>query len=121
MVVFSGAGEKEKIEVKNVADNLCYQAEKTLKDAGDKVSEDDKKKVEEMVKELRGMLETAEADDIKKKSEELGQELQKIGQAMYEAASKQEAANGEAKESENKGNGKAEDEGEVKEGEVVEE
>src|SRR3989339_355580 len=117
--------KKEKIEAKNVADNLCYQAEKTLKDLGDKIKPDDKKNIEEKVKELRGMLETAEVDTLKKKTEELGQDLQKIGQAMYQQQG-QPGQNTEEK-SEDKGDGKTEDdsnnstkEGDVKEGEVVE-
>lgn len=124
--------KKEKIEAKNVADNLCYQAEKTLKDLGDKVKAEDKKKVEDQVKELRGMLETAEAEELKKKTEELGQELQKIGQAMYastgsaqgqEKGQQSTADSQQQKGKEDKSNGKAENSdkknGDVKEGEVV--
>lgn len=77
---------KELVEARNIADNMCYTAEKTLKDAGDKVDAAVKEEVENKVKELRSVLQTAPLEDLKKKTEELSLSLQKIGQAMYGAA-----------------------------------
>ncbi len=74
---------KEQVEARNQADNLCYVAEKSLRDAGDKVPADVKKDVEEKVKAIREVLSTASSEDLKKKTEDLSQTLQKIGQAMY--------------------------------------
>ncbi len=113
--------KKEQIEAKNVADNLCYQSEKTLKDAGDKISSELKTSVEEKVKALRGMLDTADAEELKKKTEELGQELQKVGQEMYAKQEKQKPSDKNQEAS--KEDKKTDDEDkkdEVKEGEVVE-
>lgn len=77
---------KELVEARNIADNMCYTAEKTLKDAGDKVDAAVKTEVENKVKDLRSVLQTAPLEELKKKTEELSLSLQKIGQAMYGAA-----------------------------------
>ena len=81
--------KKEKIEARNLADNLIFTAEKTLKDAGEKVSGDDKKVVEEKIKELKETIskEDAVIDEIKKKTEELSGVLQKVGAQMYASTS----------------------------------
>ncbi len=75
--------KKEAAEVKNAADTLCYTAEKALKDAGDKVSQDIKKEVEEKVKAVRDVLQTASTEELKQKTQDLSNSMQKIGQAMY--------------------------------------
>ena len=75
--------KKEEIETRNIADTLCYTAEKALKDAGDKVNADLKKEVEDKVKDLRAVLQTASVEDLKKKTQDLSDTLQKIGQSMY--------------------------------------
>ena len=75
--------KKDLADARNQAENLCYTAEKTLRDAGNKVSENIKKPVEEKAKELRNIIPTSSLDELKKKTEELSLELQKIGQEMY--------------------------------------
>lgn len=104
--------KKELIEAKNMADSLIYTTEKTLKDAGDKVSKDDKKDVEGKVEELKKAKEGDDPEAIKKAYDALGEAVQKIGAAMY---SQPEA--GSTNESEAP-NDKKED---VAEGEVVDE
>ncbi|PJE51410.1 molecular chaperone DnaK [candidate division WWE3 bacterium CG10_big_fil_rev_8_21_14_0_10_39_14] len=81
--------KKELVEARNQAENMCYTAEKTIKDAGDKITEDLKKPVEDKVKNLRAILATASLDELKTKAQELSTELQKIGQELY----KQQGAN----------------------------
>ncbi|OJI09376.1 molecular chaperone DnaK [candidate division WWE3 bacterium CG09_land_8_20_14_0_10_39_24] len=81
--------KKELVEARNQAENMCYTAEKTIKDAGDKITEDLKKPVEDKVKNLRDILATASLDELKTKAQELSTELQKIGQELY----KQQGAN----------------------------
>ena len=109
---------REQVEARNIADNLCYTAEKTLKDVGDKVSAELKKEVEDKVKALRGVLATASTEELKQKTEDLSQSLQKVGQAMYGAAGQ---SGGQATgQPGKKGEKKPGEEGEVKEGEVVE-
>lgn len=74
---------KEEVEARNMAETLCYTAEKALKDAGDKVPADIKKDIEDKVKEIRGVLQTASSEDLKRMTQELSDKLQKIGQSMY--------------------------------------
>lgn len=75
---------RDEVETRNLADSLCYTAEKSLKDAGDKVPADVKASVEEKVKNIREKLQTASVEDLKQKTKDLSDELQKIGQAMYQ-------------------------------------
>lgn len=76
--------KKAKVETRNNADALIFTAEKSLKDAGDKVTEDVKKEVEEKIKALKDVLEAGSKEDIEEKTKDLGDTLQKIGQAMYQ-------------------------------------
>lgn len=78
--------KKELIETRNIADSLVYTAEKSLKDAGDKVNETTKKEVEGKIAKTKEVLGKDNVDDIKKAADELGQSLQKIGEAMYKDA-----------------------------------
>lgn len=77
--------KKESIEVHNQADNLIYTAEKTLKDAGDKVSAEVKTEVEGKISDLKGILEKGSKEEIEAKAKDLSESLQKVGQAMYSA------------------------------------
>lgn len=76
--------KREEIEVKNSADTLIYTAEKTLKDAGDKVDAALKTEVEGKVQALKDILGAGSTEEIKAKTEDLSQSLQKVGQAMYQ-------------------------------------
>ncbi len=75
--------KKEEIEVRNHADTLVYQAEKALKDGGDKVPAEVKTEVEEKIKALREIQSSAPIDEVKAKTEELSTSLSKIGSSMY--------------------------------------
>jgi molecular chaperone DnaK len=75
---------RDEVETRNLADSLCYTAEKSLKDAGDKVPADVKTSVEDKVKDIREKLQTASMEELKQKTKDLSEELQKIGQAMYQ-------------------------------------
>ncbi|MFA5169144.1 MAG: molecular chaperone DnaK [Candidatus Paceibacterota bacterium] len=76
--------KREVIETKNIAENLIYQSEKTLKEAGDKVTAELKKEVEDKISELKKVKDGDNMEEIKKKSEELSQAIQKVGAAMYQ-------------------------------------
>lgn len=112
--------KKEKIEVRNKADNMIYVAEKSLKDVGDKVSADLKKEVEEKISLLRSILETGTKEDLETKTKDLSDALQKIGQAMYQKQGQAEGGSQPANETgdgeKKQGKTKKED---VQEGEVV--
>ncbi|MBI2042596.1 MAG: molecular chaperone DnaK [Candidatus Nealsonbacteria bacterium] len=75
--------KKEAVETKHMADNLIYTAEKTMKEAGDKVSAEDKKDVEEKLDALKKIQESDNIEEIKAKTQELSQSIQKVGAAMY--------------------------------------
>jgi molecular chaperone DnaK len=77
---------RERIDVKNQADSLAYQAEKQMADLGDKVSADDKSKVEGLVKDLRDAVTQEDFDKIKSLSSELQQTLYTIGSNLYQGA-----------------------------------
>lgn len=89
--------KKESIEARNMADSLVYQSEKTLKENEDKVSTEDKEKIEKAIADLKKVLENADAkkEEIDELSKVLSEEIQKIGAAIYEAAQKEEAAKSE--------------------------
>ncbi len=76
--------KKERIDARNNADNAIFSAEKSLKDFGDKAKPEDKKSIEDKVKSLKDILETGSKEDLEAKTKELSEELQKIGQAMYQ-------------------------------------
>jgi len=79
--------KREQVEIKNQADAAIFQTEKLIKDAGDKIKAEDKKELEEKVEALKKVKDSDNFDEIKKKMEELSAVAQKIGAAMYQAAS----------------------------------
>ncbi len=79
--------EKEKVEVTNEADAMIYSTEKSLKEYGDKVSEDDKSKIESALAELKTSVQGGDLEDIKAKVEALKQASYKLAEEMYKNAS----------------------------------
>ena len=74
---------KELIEARNQGDNAVYTAEKMLRDYGDKVPEDVKKRVEDSASKLKQTLGSENIDQIKQDTEALNREMQAIGSSMY--------------------------------------
>lgn len=109
--------EKEKIEARNKADNMVYVAEKSLKDAGDKVAKDVKEDVEKKIKALKEILDKGTKEELEEKTKDLSDSLTKIGQSMYGKQQGQQKssppADGEKKQENKKGKK------DVEEGEVV--
>ena len=70
-------------EAKNLADSLIYTTDKALREAGDKVSSDVKKEIEEKMNELKKVRDGDNIEDIKQKTADLSQAIQKIGAEMY--------------------------------------
>ena len=87
--------KKEAVEAKNQADSLIFATEKSLSEHGDKISEDDKKAIEDSVADLKSSLEGDDLEDIKAKTESLTQASMKLGEAVYKA-SQEDTANAEA-------------------------
>lgn len=78
--------EREKIEVRNQADNLIYSTEKSLKDFGDKISAEDKAAIESASADLKSVLESGNVEDIKAKMETLQQASYKLAEEVYKQA-----------------------------------
>ena len=77
--------KKELIETKNQAESLIHGTEKSLKENGDKVSDDDKKSIEEAIEQLKSSIESDDTSKIAKDLEVLTQEAMKLGEAIYKA------------------------------------
>jgi len=91
---------KEKIELRNQADNLIYSVEKTMKESGDKVSEDEKNEIIENIKDLKKALEEDEVDNMKSGIEKLTTSSHKLAEEIYKKASAQTQQQETAKEGE---------------------
>ncbi len=89
---------KELIEVKNKADSVVYATEKSLKDFGDKISDTEKKNIEEKVNNLKELLKKAESskEEIEKAMEEVNQASHKLAEQVYKAQSAQQQQQGQA-------------------------
>ena len=111
--------KKEEVEVRNQADTLIYTAEKTLSDAGDKLTDDDKKPITEAVSALKEKKDSEEIEEIKKLTEDLNSKLMKIGEKLYQQESAE--AKSEDKKSEEPEEAKTESkkDKDAEEGEVV--
>jgi molecular chaperone DnaK len=91
--------EKEKVEVKNQAEQLAYQTEKTIAEAGDKISADNKRSIEAALENLKKTIKSNNADSIKKAMEELTKASNKMAEELYKnvnpgASAKQQGQGG---------------------------
>ena len=77
---------KEKIDTKNQAESTVYQVEKTMKDAGDKLSAEDKAPVEEAVSKLKDAISADDTERMKTETENVTQALYKMSEKLYSAA-----------------------------------
>ena len=83
---------KEKVEVRNQADQMVYQAEKTLSEVGDKVPESEKAPIQAGIEKLKETLKGEDTDAIKAATEELAQAFYKMSEKLYQ----QQAPQGDA-------------------------
>ena len=96
---------RELADARNLAENLAYQTEKSLKEHGDKLEESEAGTIEGRIMELRGVLESQDVNEIRKKTEALQEASQKLAEAVYAQATAQQAqsaqgGNGAASEDE---------------------
>lgn len=85
---------KEEVEIRNQADSLVYQTEKTLKEAEDKVDAAEKEAIEKAKDELKSALEGNDTEDIKKKTEQLTEVLYKLTSKIYQQANPEQGTTG---------------------------
>jgi molecular chaperone DnaK len=83
--------KREEADLRNNADNLMYTAEKTKKDLGEKLAQDQKSKIDAAVSALRDALGGTDLGKIKAMSDELTKVLQEVGTAVYQQAAAQQA------------------------------
>ena len=109
--------KREAVDAKNQLENAVYQAEKMPSEYTDKISDDDKKTIEEAVKEAKEVLNNADADKetLEKAAKDLSDKIMPIGAKMYQEASKDSKKDDDKKSDDSK----KDDGDEPVEGEVV--
>lgn len=98
----NASADKEKralIEARNKAEGLAHEAEKNLKEHGDKLSADEKSAIEAALSDLRAALESGDKEAIEAKAQTLTQAMMKLGEAVYKAQQSSGASDAEAPQS----------------------
>ena len=106
--------KKESVDIHNTADQLIYQIENQMKEAGDKITDEDKKPIEDAVEQLKQANGGSDIDAIKTAIENLNKAWEPVAQKMYQAEQSQTAQ----EEPESTGTSSAKDSKTTKEGEV---
>ncbi|PIQ04808.1 MAG: molecular chaperone DnaK, partial [Candidatus Nealsonbacteria bacterium CG18_big_fil_WC_8_21_14_2_50_37_10] len=88
---------RDLVEAKNLADNLIYTTEKTLREAGDKVSVETKKEITDRIEALKKVKDGDNIEEIKNKTQELSSAIQKVGAEMYQATQEKKPGGEEPK------------------------
>ena len=83
---------KEEAELKNDAEQLVFQTEKSLKDLGDKVDKKEKEECEDLIKDVREALDKDDMDDLKEKKDKLEEKAIALATKVYENAAKERQA-----------------------------
>ena len=99
--------KREAVDARNQADTLLHSTEKNLKEHGSKVSDADKKAIEDASANLRNSLKGTDLEEIKKKTQDLVQASMKLGEAIYK--SQQGSKPGDAPKDDSKGEDKKDD------------
>ena len=107
--------KKALVEARNKADNTIYSVEKTIKELGDKVSAEEKKRAEEAIQKVRNIMSGSDAEAINRATEELISASHKIAEELYkqQTAGQTETSASQPPPSEEKKEGKVEAEYEV--------
>jgi molecular chaperone DnaK len=113
--------KKETVDTHNTADQLIYQTESQLKEAGDKITEDEKKPIEDALEQLKQANSGSDNEAIKKAMENLNTAWQPVAQKMYQAQQNQEETTPGSSDSSGKSDTTSEAEVEDADFEVVEE
>jgi len=118
--------QREQIETRNEADNAVYRSEKMLKDNAEKLSGDDKAKIETAIGEVKDALKGGDAAAIKSASEKLNEAWQAVSAELYKAAAEKAKtskarAGGEPKDEPGKPDAGRKDDGPIIDAEVVDE
>jgi len=80
--------KRETIDARNQADSIIFSTEKSLKEHGDKITEEEKKAIEAGISDLRNALKGTDTEEVKKKTQDLVQASMKLGEAVYKSQQK---------------------------------
>ena len=80
--------KRETVDARNQADTIIHTTEKNLKEHGSKISETDKKAIENSISDLRNALKGTDNEEVKKKTQTLVQTSMKLGEAVYKSQQK---------------------------------
>lgn len=95
---------REEVELRNEADQLVFTTDKTIKDLGDKVSEDEKQKAEAAKEELKSALASNDLEKIKEKKDALQEQVQQLSVKLYEQMAKEQQQQGNNNNHDNNNN-----------------
>ena len=90
--------KKEEADLRNEAEQLVFQTEKSIKDLGDKIDSKEKEEAENLIKDLKDALEKDNLDDIKDKKEKLSEKAMALATKVYENIQKEQASQANAEE-----------------------
>ena len=90
--------KRDGVDARNQADSIVFSTEKSLKEHGDKITEDEKKSIEAGISDLKKSLESKDIEDIKKKTQSLIQVSMKLGEAVYKSQQKSQPKNEDKKD-----------------------
>jgi molecular chaperone DnaK len=112
--------QREEVEARNEADNQVYRTEKMLRESGDKLPADDKKKIEDAVAAVKEALKASDATAIKSAAEKLNEAWQSVSEVLYKAAAeKAQAAKAQGASTSSASSSSAKDEGKKDEGPII--
>jgi molecular chaperone DnaK len=110
------AKKREEIEARNMADNLAYTAERTLREQGDKVPSDLKEELDGKIAAVKSALSGSDIEQVNRAAQELSEAMQKVGAAVYgQAGAPPPPGEGEASAEEPGGGDEGTVEGEFRE------
>ena len=84
---------KEEADTRNEADQTIFATEKAIKDLGEKLTDAEKKEVEDLISDLKKSMEGTDIEDIKNKTKVLNEKAMGLASRVYEEAAKQNQAN----------------------------
>ena len=112
--------KKEEADLRNEAEQMVFQTEKSLKDLGDKVDSKEKEEVEGLIKDLKESLEKDDIEDIKTKKEKLSEKAMALATKVYENIQKEQQAQASSSNEEASESSKDSKDGDVKDAEYEE-
>lgn len=100
--------QREAVDAKNEAENLCFSAEKVVKDAGDKIDQSDKDNLNQKIAALRETITGGNVDAIKLGTEDLQKAVYAVSEKLYQSQGGQAGGNGTGSDAAQADNGNAE-------------